>query len=171
MAVTAQERSLLAAIEDGLPLDPRPYARIAARIGVSEAAVIEMIGSLRARGVIARFGVVVRHHELGYRANAMVVWDVADAVAAETGRRVAEMDGVTLCYRRPRRPPDWPYNLFAMVHGRDRAAAQALVERINAEAGLADTPRAILFSRRRFKQRGARYAMSGDRLASKEARS
>jgi DNA-binding Lrp family transcriptional regulator len=158
MDVTRQDRMLLAAIEDGLPLDPHPYARIAERIGTTEAAVIEMIESLQARGVISRFGVVVRHHELGYRANAMTVWDVPDPIVAETGRRIAELDGVTLCYHRPRRLPDWPYNLFAMVHGRDRDAVRALVDRISEQAGLADAPRAVLFSRRRFKQRGARYA-------------
>jgi len=158
MDVTRQERLLLAAIEAGLPLDPQPYARIAERIGFDEAAVIEMLGSLQARGVISRLGVVVRHHELGYCANAMTVWDVPDRAVSEIGRRIAAMDGVTLCYRRPRRLPDWPYNLFAMVHGRDRDAVEALVERISEDAGLADAPRAILFSRRRFKQRGARYA-------------
>lgn len=171
MDVTQQERLLLAAIEDGLPLDPRPYARIAERIGATEAAVIETIGSLRSRGVISRFGIVVRHHELGYRANAMTVWDVADAHVAETGRRIAAMDGVTLCYRRPRRRPDWPYNLFAMVHGRDRQAVTALVEQVSTQAGLADAPRAVLFSRRRFKQRGARYGGSSGRALLEEARS
>jgi len=169
MDVTRQERLLLAAMEDGLPLDPQPYARIADRMGVTEAAVIEMLGSLQARGVISRFGVVVRHHELGYRANAMTVWDVPDVAVSEIGRRIAAMDGVTLCYRRPRRLPEWPYNLFAMVHGRDRDAVEALVERISEDAGLADAPRAILFSRRRFKQRGARYAAPADRTLRAEA--
>ena len=171
MDVTPQERLLLAAIEDGMPLDSRPYARIAGRIGATEAAVIGMLRSLRSRGVISRFGVVVRHRELGYRANAMTVWDVSDAHVADTGRRIAAMDGVTLCYRRPRRLPDWPYNLFAMVHGRDRQAVSALVERISAEAGLADAPRAVLFSRRRFKQRGARYGARPGRVVQEEARS
>lgn len=169
MDVTRQERLLLAAIEDGLPLDRQPYARIAERIGVDEAAVIEMLGSLQARGVISRLGVVVRHHELGYCANAMTVWDVPDAAVSEIGRRIAAMDGVTLCYRRPRRLPDWPYNLFAMVHGRDRTAVKSLVEVISEEAGLADAPRAILFSRRRFKQRGARYAAPAESAARLEA--
>jgi DNA-binding Lrp family transcriptional regulator len=171
MDVTRNERLLLAAIEDGLPLDSRPYARVAAQIGSTEAAVIETIGSLRARGVISRFGVIVRHHELGYCANAMTVWDVPDAIVSETGHRIAEIEGVTLCYRRPRVLPDWPYNLFAMVHGRDRQAVKALVDLISEETGLADAPRAILFSRRRFKQRGARYSAAKDRNVSKEARS
>lgn len=158
MDVTAFDKRLLAAIQDGLPLDPRPYARIAERLGTTEEAVLARLAALRQDGLIRRFGVVVRHHELGYRANAMTVWDVPDDTAAAAGQRIAAMPGVTLCYRRPRRLPDWPYNLFCMVHGRDRAAVEAAVERITQEAGLAGLPRAVLFSRRRFKQRGARYA-------------
>jgi DNA-binding Lrp family transcriptional regulator len=158
MDMTAFDRRLLTAIEDGLPLDPRPYARIAEGLGVSEEKVIARLAALRQGGLIRRFGVIVRHHELGYCANAMTVWDVADDIVAETGRRIAAMPDVTLCYRRPRRLPAWPYNLFCMVHGRDRAAVEAAVERITRDAGLAEAPRAVLFSRRRFKQRGARYA-------------
>lgn len=157
MGLTGQDRAVLAAIEGGLPLSPRPYAEIADRLGIGEAEVIERLQALRAAGVISRFGVIVRHHELGYMSNAMTVWDVPDGRAAEAGRRIAAMKGVTLCYRRPRRPPDWPYNLFCMVHGRDRATVEAAIARITADAGLDDCPRAVLFSVRRFKQRGARY--------------
>lgn len=158
MDVTTFDKRLLAAIQDGLPLDPRPYARIADHLGTTEEAVLESLAVMCQKGLIRRFGIVVRHHELGYRANAMTVWDVSDDIVTETGRRIAAMTGVTLCYRRPRRLPDWPYNLFCMVHGRDRAAVEATVDRITQEAGLAGLPRAVLFSRRRFKQRGARYA-------------
>jgi len=102
MALTRFDSLLLAAIEDGLPLESRPYARIAERLGATEEDVIGRLGSLRQQGVIRRFGVIVRHRELGYTANAMTVWDVPDEQVARTGRRVAEMTGVTLCYRRPR---------------------------------------------------------------------
>jgi DNA-binding Lrp family transcriptional regulator len=71
-------------------------------------------------GLIRRFGVVVRHHELGLEANAMCVWDVPDAEVSALGRRLAQEAAVTLCYRRSRVPPDWPYNLFCMIHGSAR---------------------------------------------------
>ena len=158
MELTRFDSMLLAAIEDGLPLDSRPYARVAERLGATEEDVIGRLAALQQQGVIRRFGVIVRHRELGYTANAMTVWDVPDERVTETGRRMAEMSGVTLCYRRPRREPDWPYNLFCMVHGRDRKTVEDAVERITRCAGLEGRPRAILFSRRRFKQRGARYA-------------
>ena len=166
MVVSPSDRDLLAALEEGLPLASRPYAQLGERIGRSELDVIARLKRLLTDGIIRRFGVIVRHRELGYRANAMVVWDLPDEAVAETGRLLAGLPYITLCYRRPRRLPDWPYNLFCMIHGRDRTAVEALVEEATRHAGIAGRPREILFSRRRFKQRGARY--SGPRSAAAE---
>lgn len=157
MRDNALESELIAALGAGLPLVSRPYAALAARLGCSEARVIEGIRRLQMRGDLKRFGVVVRHRQLGYRANGMVVWNIPDEAVAEIGRRIGGYDFVTLCYRRPRRPPDWPYNLFSMIHGKDRATVIAQAERIAAECGLDDSDYRILFSRRCFRQRGARY--------------
>jgi len=158
MELTPKERELVAAIQDGLPLVKNPYAAIAERVGLSEAQVIDWIRQLTERGVIRRFGLVLSHRDLGYKANAMVVWDIPDGAVGETGKRLAALDYVTLCYRRPRRLPDWPYNLFCMIHGRDRVTVEALAEEAAGVAGVADCPHRILFSTRQFKQRGARYA-------------
>jgi DNA-binding Lrp family transcriptional regulator len=152
-----REGLLLAALQEGLPLVSRPYAELGRRAGLSEAEVIERIGRWTEAGVIKRFGVIVRHRTLGYRANAMVVWDVPDPRVGDIGRRMGGFPFVTLCYRRPRRGADWPYNLFCMIHGRDRATVEEQVEQLAAACGLADVPRAALFSRRCFKQRGALY--------------
>lgn len=151
---------LIGAIRDGLPLVPRPYAAIGAVLGMSEDEVIGAIRRLIADGVITRMGVIVRHHELGYRANAMTVFDVPDAEVAGIGRRLAALPFVTLCYRRPRRLPVWPYNLFCMIHGKDRDTVLAQVEEATVAAGLETRQRAVLFSRRRFKQRGACYGIA-----------
>ena len=148
---------ILAEIADGLPLTPAPYAVIGARLGVEESEVIARIQSMIARGIIHRFGAVVRHHELGFTANAMTVWDVPDPEADALGAAVAAYPFVTLCYRRPRRLPAWPYTLFCMIHGRDRATVLDQVDVLNRLAGLGRFPHAVLFSRRRFKQQGARY--------------
>ena len=148
---------LIAAIQGGLPLSARPYAEIGAGIGLSEAEVIARIADLHAKGTIKRLGVVVRHHELGYSANAMVVWDVPDNRVAALGHCLGGFDFVTLCYRRPRRLPDWPYNLFCMIHGKDRQAVLDQVEFMVTRCDLQDIPRHVLFSKRRFKQRGAVY--------------
>ncbi len=151
------DRALVAAVARGLPLVMRPYAALGAELGMAEGEVLERLRRLLSTGVIKRLGVVVRHHELGYVANAMVVWDVPDGQVAAAGARLGALDWVTLCYRRPRRPPVWPYNLFCMVHGRDRRVVLAQIEQATAAANLQGLPRAVLFSRRRFKQRGARY--------------
>jgi DNA-binding Lrp family transcriptional regulator len=152
------DKRLLDAIADGLPLVSRPYAAVAARLDLAEDQVIRRLKRLAAGGVIKRFGVVVRHRELGYTANAMVVWDVPEDEVAEVGARVAAYPFVTLCYRRTRRPPEWHYNFYCMIHGKDRAAVLGQIATLNWDAGLARYPQAVLFSRRRFKQRGARYA-------------
>ncbi len=157
MVVTGQDRALLAALEDGLPLVARPYGEIASRIGATEEWVIERLRRLRDRGVIKRFGVVVRHKALGYRANAMVVFDIEDDAVETAGTRLAGLPFVTLCYRRPRRPPAWPYNLFCMIHGRHEDEVRRQIDRAAAAAAIDDRPRAILFSKTCFKQRGARY--------------
>lgn len=152
---------VLTALEGGLSLVPRPYEALARSINVSESDVSEALAQLQADGTISRFGVVVRHHELGYRANCMVVWDVPDATVSEVGRHMASLPFVTLCYRRPRRPPRWPFNLFCMIHGRDRSEVESQVEQTAHACELADVDRALLFSTRRFKQRGARYRKVG----------
>jgi siroheme decarboxylase len=157
MELSTVDRRLLAALEGGLPLVSQPYALIGARIGLPETLVIERLRALLEAGVIKRLGLVVRHHEIGYRANAMTVWDVPDEAVDRVGKALAAAPDVTLCYRRPRRLPAWPYNLFAMVHGRERRAVLDRIDGLRAEHGLAEVPHAVLFSTRRFKQRGARY--------------
>ncbi len=152
-----QDRRLIAAIQGGLPLVSRPYAVVAEQIGVSEQQVIERIARLKEEGAIKRMGIVVRHHELGYTANAMVVWDVPDRSTAELGAKLGALDCITLCYERPRRLPHWPYNLFSMIHARSRQTVLESLERIVSDLGLQQIPRQVLFSGRRFKQRGARY--------------
>ncbi|NIR29931.1 MAG: Lrp/AsnC family transcriptional regulator [Gammaproteobacteria bacterium] len=159
------ERKLIDAVQSGFPLVPRPYREVGRRIGVTEAEVIGRLRALLVRGVIKRIGVVVRHHELGYRANAMVVWDVPDTEASELGRRLGALECVTLCYRRQRRLPEWPYNLYCMIHGFDRGTVLAQVEEITERCALRERPRQVLFSRRRFKQRGAMYFDAGDEAA------
>jgi len=158
------DHALAAALEGGIALSPRPYAVLAVRLGTSEDAILARLAHLLKLGVIRRFGVVVRHRELGYDANAMVVWDVPDAQVSEVGKLLASQSAVTLCYRRPRRLPDWRFNLFSMVHGQDRQDVLEEVARMRAALGLQHIACQPLFSRRRFKQCGARYSA----LASKE---
>ena len=157
MVLTEQDRQLISAIQGGIPLVSHPYAAVGEGIGMSEQQVIDRIGEMQEQGVIKRFGVVVRHHELGYTANAMVVWDVPDERLDEVGEALGAQDCVTLCYQRPRRLPEWPYNLFSMIHGRSRDKVLSQVEQMVTELGLGGIRHEALFSGQRFKQRGARY--------------
>ena len=152
------ERRLVSVLQEGLPLFMRPFSLIAERIGASESDVLGRIGRWLEEGAIKRFGVVVRHHELGFRANAMVVHDIADDQVSELGRFLAEEPAVTLCYRRPRVLPDWPYNLFCMIHGRERGEVEDIIAELRQRHGLLDAPHEVLFSLTRYKQNGARYA-------------
>ncbi len=161
--LTEAQRRLLRALQDGLELLPRPYSRLAMRADLGEDEVLRLIQDWLARAFVKRFGVVVRHHELGYTANAMCVWDVPDEEVAALGARLASEPAVTLCYRRARAlaQADWPYNLFCMIHGRNRDQVLAEVAALRVRHGLAAYPQAVLFSVRRFKQRGARYLHAG----------
>jgi DNA-binding Lrp family transcriptional regulator len=151
------DQALICELQNGLALVARPLLAVAERLGCSEQTVIERVKRLTEQGIFKRFGVVVRHHELGYRANGMVVWDVPDTQVERVGVKLAQRGEVRLCYRRPRCPPDWPYNLFCMIHGRDKQEVLAALERLCTELELHQLPHEILFSTHRFKQRGAQY--------------
>lgn len=148
------DRRLVAALQPGLPLVERPFAVIAEQAGSTEAHVLARLQCWLDAGIVKRFGIVVHHRELGFKANAMVVFDVADDRVAEMGAKLSAEAGVTLCYRRRRALPEWPYNLFCMVHGKSREEVAPVIERLRAQTGQAGE---VLFSLRRFKQQGARY--------------
>lgn len=154
------ETALMAQLQHGLPLESRPFASVAGTLDVSEVEVIDTVSDWLARGIVKRFGVVVRHHELGYRANAMCVWDVPDTLVDAIAERLAAAPEVNLCYRRER-AAGWPFNLYCMIHGRDRVSVRASLERIAGACGLHAYPSDVLFSTRRFKQTGARYVADG----------
>ena len=154
--VAVAEERLAALVEEGLPLMPRPYEAWAQATGWPAERIQQTLTRWQAQGTLRRFGVVVRHHDLGIRANAMTVIDVADDQVDGLGARLATQAGVTLCYRRERHR-DWRYNLYFMVHGEDRTKVCELIEQAVWHAGLTGRPRQTLFSGRRFKQTGSRY--------------
>ncbi len=155
-ALDAVDRRIVAATQAGLPLVPRPFHAVAAEVGVTPLEVMARLRQMQADGAIRRIAAVPNHYALGYRANGMSVWDVDDARVVELGRRVGALDFVSHCYRRPRRLPDWPYNLFAMVHGRDRAEVERKVAEIAGILGGAARRHEILYSTRILKKTGLR---------------
>lgn len=149
------ERRLVMALQEGLPLFIRPFSILASRVGCDESEVLERIRRWCAQGVIKRFGVVVRHHDQGDGADAMLVHDIPDADLCRLGELLAREPGVTLCYQRPRVLPNWPYNLFCMIHGRVREEVQAKIAELRQRLGLSDCAHDVLFSLTRFKADGA----------------
>ncbi|MCL4533888.1 MAG: Lrp/AsnC family transcriptional regulator [Bacteroidetes bacterium] len=150
------ERRLIARVQGGFPLVEEPYCQIADDLGVTEEQVIGLLRRMLAEGKIRRIGVVPNHYALGIRANGMAVWDVPDEQVSAVGQRMGARPEVSHCYQRPRHLPDWPYNLFCMVHGRSREEVLATVEDIAADLGIADVPRRVLFSTRMLKKSGVR---------------
>ncbi|HNI72612.1 MAG TPA: AsnC family transcriptional regulator, partial [Accumulibacter sp.] len=114
------DRRLVLATQGGLPLVAQPYHHLAGQLGISPAEVIERLQRMLTDGVIRRIGAVPNHYAIGYTANGMSVWDVPDRRVDELGERIGALEFVTHCYHRPRQLPEWPYNLFAMVHGGSR---------------------------------------------------
>ena len=155
-ALDTLDRALVAATQEGLPLTPTPYADVAARIGTTEADVIARLARLLDAGIVRRIGAVPNHYRLGLSHNGMTVWDVADAEVDRLGALIGALDFVTHCYRRPRALPDWPYNLFAMVHGRSRDEVEAKRAEIAALLGTAVRGSDILYSTRILKKTGLR---------------
>jgi DNA-binding Lrp family transcriptional regulator len=154
----ALDRRIVTATQAGLPLVATPYRAVADMIGTNEAEVIARLERMLASGAIRRIGAVPNHYALGLAVNGMSVWDVVDDKVAEIGAAVGALDFVTHCYERPRHPPAWPYNLFAMVHGRSRGEVEEKVERIAALAGAAARAHDVLYSTRLLKKTGLRIA-------------
>ncbi|MFO1338586.1 MAG: Lrp/AsnC family transcriptional regulator [Burkholderiaceae bacterium] len=153
------DRELIAATQGGLPLVPRPYEAVGAMLGVSGEQVREHLAGMLERGLIRRIGAVPNHYKLGFVANGMSVWDVADDQVDALGERVGALPGVSHCYRRPRHLPDWPYNLFAMLHGRSRDEVECQAARIAALLGPACRGRDILYSTAVLKKTGLRLTV------------
>ncbi len=152
------DRAIVRETQAGLDLTPRPYHAVAERLGVDAAEVMRRLAIMLEAGVIRRIGVVPNHFALGLDRNAMTVWDVSDNEVSRLGREIGALDFVTHCYRRPRVLPHWPYNLFAMVHGRSDDEIAAKIALISARLGSACRASDVLVSKRILKKTGLRLA-------------
>ncbi|WP_425045677.1 AsnC family transcriptional regulator [Primorskyibacter sp. S87] len=156
MTLDATDRSIITALQGGLPLVPAPFAAVAEEVGLSEDQVMERIAAMKGSGVIRRIAAAPNHYKLGMTSNGMTVWDVEDSRIAELGAQIGALPFVTHCYERPRALPDWPYNLFAMVHGSDRNEVEAKRAQIADLLGAACSGSDILYSTRILKKTGLR---------------
>ena len=161
MTLDATDRRIIEATQGGLPLVPRPYAQVAAELGLAEDALCDRLRALQAAGVIRRIAVAPNHYKLGMTANGMSVWDIDDDRVDRLGERIGALPFVSHCYRRPRRLPEWPFNLFAMLHGSTRDEVHAKREKVAAILGDACRGSDILFSTRILKKTGLRLPAGG----------
>jgi DNA-binding Lrp family transcriptional regulator len=151
------DHALVRALQGGLPRVPRPYHAVAATLGVAPDLVLARIEAMLESGAIRRIGAVPNHYRLGYTANGMSVWDVDDGEVDILGEKVGALESVSHCYRRPRRLPLWRYNLFAMVHGKNRDEVRVKVAAIAQVLGPAARAHEILYSTRILKKTGLRF--------------
>ena len=156
-ALDAVDRRLLVATQGGLPLVAEPYEAVAEAVGIAPDEVQERLRAMLESGVVRRIGVAPNHYALGFKANGMSVWDVPDSEVAALGPEIGGLDYVSHCYRRPRRA-GWPYNLFAMVHGRDRDEVEAKVADLADRLAGRSRRHKVLYSTRILKKTGLRIA-------------
>jgi DNA-binding Lrp family transcriptional regulator len=148
------EKKVIGAIGGDLPVDKRPYQRIAAQLDLEEAQVLQILRRLHQRGVIRRFGATLRHQKTGFAANAMGAWIVAEDRIETVGQTMAGFREVTHCYRR-NPAPGWPYNLYTMIHGDDEDSCRATARRMAATTGIKRYT--LLFSRQELKKTSMQY--------------
>ena len=154
------DRLIIEATQAGLPVTSKPYHTIANQLDLEPGIVMQRILNLKKQGVIRRIGVVPNHYQLGYSANGMTVWDVPDEKIHEIGSKIGALDFVSHCYHRPRHLPDWPYNLFAMVHAHDRKTTDKYIAEIAHILGDANRQHTVLYSTRILKKTGMRIGNS-----------
>ncbi len=144
---------LLKLTQDGIPILPEPFLKIAGELGITEEDVLKRVKNLINDGVIRRFGASIGHRAIGINANAMCTWNVPEERVEEVGAVMAGFPEVTHCYERPRYP-DWKYNLFTMIHAYSREECEKVAKEISIATGIKDY--SILFSEREFKKTGVR---------------
>lgn len=150
-----RDKQIIRELQEGLPLVSRPYQVLAKKLNMSEEELLTRVKDFIDRGIIRRFGAAVRHQDLGYVANAMVVWQVPEERIEEVGRLMATFGEVSHCYQRPARLPDWPYNLFTVVHGQTHEDCCEIAARLSRASGI--TNYRLLFSVAELKKGSMKY--------------
>lgn len=149
------DRPIMQALSRGVPLVPRPFQALGEVLNRPEAEILDRISALSGARLLTRVGVILKHRALGWTENAMVVWRLPDDRIAAAGRALAQVPGVTLCYRRAITPGVWDWPLFCMIHARSRDEAGDILQTARALPELVGVEHKVLFSTRCFKQQGA----------------
>ncbi len=153
--LTDQEKKIVSFLQEDLPLEPRPYEKLAESLGIQEEELMGKVKELQARGILRRIGAAVRHYHAGFRYNAMGCWQVEESLVEEAGSKMSTFSEVSHVYQRPAFPPHWPYNLFTMIHGKSKEECQDIAEKISEKTGIKNFH--LLYSVKEFKKTSMRY--------------
>ena len=152
--IDERDKSIIGLIQGDLPLEKRPFEKMAESLEMPEEEFLERVRALKKKGIIRRFGATLRHQEAGFSSNAMVAWIVPNDRIEDVGRDMAAFKEVTHCYqRRPQK--DWRYNLFTMVHGDDKEACFRVAQLMSQATGI--NQYILLFSEKEFKKTSMAY--------------
>ncbi|WP_246540224.1 Lrp/AsnC family transcriptional regulator [sulfur-oxidizing endosymbiont of Gigantopelta aegis] len=152
------DRQIITATQSGLPLVKAPYDMIAQQLNIKPELLKQRMSAMLEQGKIRRIGAVPNHYKLGYQANAMSVWNVPDDMINELGQQLGALDFVSHCYERPRFLPEWPYNLFAMLHGKSKDEVAIKVMEIVSLLGEHCAGYELLYSTKFLKKTGLRLS-------------
>ena len=152
---TDTEREILRIVQKNLPDTLTPYADIAAQVGVDERTVLDLLREMTEDGSIRRFGASLKHQKAGFTHNAMVAWVILPEEADAAGKKAAEHPLISHCYYRPSSAPDWPYELYTMIHGRDPDEYKTVIAELRATTTLSTY--AVLESLKELKKTSMTY--------------
>jgi len=143
------DRRIISALQDGLPIVAEPYGEVGARLGLTTEALLERLRAMLARGEVRRLGASIAHRHAGVVANVMCVWRVPPEQVEQFAREAVRVAAITHCYERAA-SPEWPYNVYAMIHGQNQGDCEAVIQELCQRTGQHDY--VALLSTREFKK-------------------
>jgi len=154
LELTTLHKKVIKFAQEDIPITAEPFKEVVDRLGLSYEAFFAILEELKSAGVMRRFAAILNHRRAGFNANAMVVWDIDEKKGEAMGRRAAEFSAVSHCYLRPKYP-NWPYNLFTMVHGKTTEETNTIIKEMAEE--IEHFARRPLYSTREFKKVRIKY--------------
>ena len=140
--------------QNDIPIIKEPFKDTIDRLDISYDEFFKILNELKDAGVMRRFAGILNHRRAGFNANAMVVWDIDEKKSDEIGKKASEFSAVSHCYLRPKYP-NWPYNLFTMIHGKTPQETNRIIKEIASE--IEHFSRRPLYSTREFKKVRIKY--------------
>ncbi|WP_350342940.1 Lrp/AsnC family transcriptional regulator [Proteinivorax tanatarense] len=154
MIISDLDKKIIRELQDDLPLSPHPFKDLAKKLNVPESFLLDKIQKYKKEGFIRRVGAAVKHRNIGYKANAMVVWKVESHLTEKVGAKIAKFSQVSHCYERPTLP-QWHYNIFSMIHAKNKQECFAIAEKISKFVEVDKYQ--LLFSTKEFKKTSMKY--------------